>query len=194
MPARAVQWSTSLRLVVALLLGLQFGLLAFYQPSSIAWSWVPWLPLVILLSAMGVSIWRYPRVRRHEIDAEQALQGLVRFLLTIIVPFFLVIVTFFFIRSVGALVLALIPLALGVNTAFTLIGNRHPGVAVICGLLTWLGVGVPFLFSTYLTSQQPGNSLGGLVFILLAFGVIIGFLFAALCGFLGRLLRLWVLG
>jgi hypothetical protein len=194
MPARAVQWSTSLRLVVALLLGLQFGLLAFYQPSSIAWGWVPWLPLVILLSAMGVSIWLDPRVRRHEIDAEQALQGLVRFLLTIIVPFFLVIVTFFFIRSVGALVLALIPLALGVITAFTLIGNRHPGLAVTCGLLTWLGVGVPFLFSTYLTSQQPGNSLGGLVFILLTIGVIIGFLFAALGGFLGRLLRLWVLG
>lgn len=184
----------SLRLGIALLLGLQFGVLAFYQPPSLVWIWVPWLPLVILLAAMIVSIWLDPRVRGGEIDAERVLQGLVRFLLTIIVPVLILIVAFFFVRSVGALVLALIPLALGIITAFTLIGNRDTGMAVICGLLAWLGVGVPFLFSTYLTSLQPGNDLGSLVFILLIFGVLIGFVFAALGGFLGRLLRRWVLG
>ena len=184
----------SLRMVIALLLGLQFGLLAFYQPSSLGGIWLPWLPLVILLSAMAASIWFDPRVRRGEIDADRVLQGLVRFLMIIIVPVLILIIAFFFIRSIGALVLALIPLALGVITAFTLIGSRHTSLAIFCGLLAWLGAGAPFLFSTYLTSEQPGNDLGGLVFILLTFGVLVGFAFAALGGFLGRLLRLWVLG
>ena len=181
-------------MLIALFFGLQFGALAFYDPPSLAWIWVPWLPLFVLLAATAASIWIDPRVRRGEIDAERMLQGLVRFLLAIIAPVLVLIVAFFFIRSVGALMLALIPLALGVITAFTLIGNRHTGLAVICGLLAWLGVGVPFLYSTYLTSQQPGNGLGGLVFILLIFGVLVGFAFAALGGFLGRLLRRWVLG
>lgn len=183
-----------LRMVIALLLGLQFGLLAFYQPSSLGGGWLPWLPLLILLSAMAASIWFDPRVRRGEVDAEQVLQGLVRFLLIIIVPVLVMIVVFFFVRSVGALVLALIPLALGVITAFTLFGSRHTGLAILSGLLAWLGAGMPFLFSTYLTSTQPGNDLGGVVFLLLTFGVLVGFAFAALGGFLGRLLRLWVLG
>lgn len=182
------------RMLIALFFGLQFGVLAFYNPPSLAWIWVPWLPLLILLAATAASIWIDPRVRRGEIDAESMLQGLVRFLLAIIAPILALIVAFFFIRSIGALVLALIPLALGVITAFTLIGNRHTGLAVICGLLAWLGVGVPFLYSTYLTSQQPGNGLGDLAFILLIFGVLVGFAFAALGGFLGRLLRRWVLG
>jgi hypothetical protein len=45
-----------------------------------------------------------------------------------------------------------------------------------------------------LTSRQPGNDLGNLAFILLTIGVLVGFAFAALGGFLGRLLRHWVLG
>ncbi len=185
---------TPLRMVIALLFGLQFGLLAFYQPSSLGGIWLPWLPLIILLSAMVVSIWFDPRVRRGEIDADHVLQGLVRFLLVMIVPICILIIAFFFIRSVGALILALIPLALGIITAFTLIGSRHTSLAILCGLLAWLGAGMPFLLSTYLASTQPGNDLGGLVFILLTFGVLVGFAFAALGGFLGRLLRLWVLG
>lgn len=184
----------SFRLLVALLFGLQFGLLAFYHAPSLVWIWVPWLPLVILLSAMVASIWFDPRVRQGEIDPEHMLQGLVRFLMVIIVPVFILVVAFFFIRSIGALVLALIPLALGVITAFTVVGNRQTSLAVICGLLAWLGAGLPFLFSTYLTSKQPGNDLSSLVFMLLTFGVVIGFAFAALGGFLGRLLRRWVLG
>ncbi|HVU68756.1 MAG TPA: hypothetical protein VHD63_16595 [Ktedonobacteraceae bacterium] len=192
--ARLLQWPVSFRLFVALLLGLQFGVLAFYQPSSLAWMWVPWLPLVILLAAMVLSIWIDPRVRRGEVEAEQVLQGLVRFLLAIIVPVLVLVVLLFFIRSIGALMLELIPLALGVITAFTLIGSRRNGLAVLCGVLAWLGVGLPFLFSSYLTSRQPGNDLGDLAFMLLAIGVLVGFAFAALGGFLGRMLRHWVLG
>lgn len=194
LPVRLFQWPVPLRLIVALLLGLQFGALAFFQPTDGVWLWVPWLPLVILLAAMALSIWIDPRVRRGEIEDLRVLQGLIRFLLAIIGPVIALVVLFFFIRSVGALVLELIPLALGVITAFTLIGSRHSGLAVLCGLLAWLGVGLPFLFSTYLTSQQPGNSLGGLAFLFLAVGVLVGFGFAALGGFLGRLLRRWVLG
>lgn len=193
-PVRMFQWPIPLRLVIALLLGLQFGVLAFYQPPSVAWLWVPWLPLAILLASMLVSIWLDPRVRRGEIEEEQVLRGLVRFLLALIVPVIFLVILFFFIRSVGAIVLELIPLALGVITAFTLIGSRRNGLAVLCGLLTWLGVGLPFLFSTYMTSQQPGNDLASLPFILLTIGVLVGFAFAALGGFLGRLLRHWVLG
>lgn len=193
-PARLFRWPMSFRLAVALLLGLQFGVLAFYQPPSLAWIWVPWLPLAILLAAMAISIWIDPRVRRGEVEDEQVLQGLVRFLLAIIVPVLMLIALLFFIRSIGAIMLELIPLALGVITAFTLIGSRRSGLAVLCGILAWLGVGLPFLFSTYMTSRQPGNELGGLAFMLLMIGVLIGFGFAALGGFLGRLLRHWVLG
>jgi hypothetical protein len=193
-PIRTFQWPISLRLVVALFLGLQFGMLAFYQPPSLGWIWVPWLPLVILLASTAASIWLDPRVRRGEIEDEQVLQGLVRFLLALIVPVIFLVVLFFFIRSVGAIVLELIPLALGVITAFTLIGSRRNGLAVLCGLLAWLGVGVPFLFSTYITSRQPGNEIASLPFFLLTVGVLVGFAFAALGGFLGRLLRHWVLG
>src|SRR5579859_4957377 len=178
-PMRTFEWPISLRLVVALLLGLQFGLLAFYQAPSMAWMWVPWLPLVILLAAMAASIWIDPRVRRGEIEEERVLQGLVRFLLALIVPVIFLVVLFFFIRSVGAIVLELIPLALGVITAFTLIGSRRSGLAVLCGLLAWLGVGLPFLFSTYMTSRQPDNELASLPFLLLTVGVIVGFAFAA---------------
>src|SRR5215472_3360514 len=109
-PARKFQWPISLRLVVALLLGLQFGVLAFYQPPSVGWFWVPWLPLVILLAAMALSIWIDPRVRQGQIEEIQVLQGLVRFLLAIIGPVMVLVVLFFFIRSVGAIVLELIPL------------------------------------------------------------------------------------
>jgi hypothetical protein len=193
-PVRTFEWPISLRLVVALLLGLQFGALAFYQAPSGAWLWVPWLPLVILLVATAASIWIDPRVRRGEIEEERVLRGLVRFLLALIVPVIFLVILFFFIRSVGAIVLELIPLALGVITAFTLIGSRRSGLAVLCGLLAWLGVGVPFLFSTYMTSRQPGNELASLPFLLLAVGVVVGFAFAALGGYLGRLLRHWVLG
>lgn len=194
LPARTFQWPISLRLIVALLLGLQFGVLAFYQSPEPEWIWIPWLPLLILLAATATSIWLDPRVRRREIEAEQVLRGLVRFLLAIIIPVFLLVILYFCIRSVGAIILELIPLALGVMTAFTLIGSRRAGLAVLCGLLAWLGVGLPFLFSTYLTSRQPGNELGGLAFLLLTVGVLVGFAFAALGGFLGRLLRHWVLG
>lgn len=193
-PVRTFEWPISLRLVVALLLGLQFGVLAFYQAPSAAWLWVPWLPLVILLAATAASIWVDPRVRRGEIEAERVLQGLVRFLLALIVPVIFLVVLLFFIRSVGAIVLELIPLALGIITSFTLIGSRRTSLAVLCGLLAWLGVGLPFLLSTYMTSRQPDNDLAALPFILLMIGVVVGFAFAALGGYLGRLLRHWVLG
>ena len=194
LPARTFQWPIPLRLVVALLLGLQFGALAFYQPSSVAWLWVPWLPLVILLAATAMSIWLDPRVQRGEIEEDRVLQGLVRFLLALIVPVIFLVVLLFFIRSIGAIGRELIPIALGIITAFTLIGSRRTGLAVICGLLAWLGVGLPFLLSTYMTSRQPDNDLASLPFILLTIGVLVGFAFAALGGFLGRLLRHWVLG
>lgn len=183
----------SLRLLIALLLGLPFGLLAFYQPASPNGLWVPWLPLLILLSALIASIWFDPRVRSGTVDAEHVLQGLLRFLLLILIPVFVLGISFFFIRSVGALILGLVPLVLGVITAFTLIDKRQTGTAILCGLLAWLGAGGPFVLSTYFTSQQPSNELGNLVFVLLVFGVIVGFAFAALGGFLGQLLRRWVL-
>lgn len=190
----AMKWPVPLRLFIALLSGLQFGVLAFYQVPSLGWVWVPWLPLVILLTAMSVSIWSDPRVQRREVKAEQILEGLVRFLLAIIAPVCIVVLAFFFIHSVFALILALIPLGLGVITAFTLVGKRHSALAVSMGLLAWLGVGIPFLLATYLASKQPGNDIDVLGLITLTIGVVVGLAFAALGGFLGRLLRVWVLG
>ncbi len=193
---KATQWPVPiwLRLCLALFLGLQFGLLAFYQASSWLWSWIPWLPLLILLGAMLASIGLDPRVRRREVASEQVLQGLLRFLLAIIAPVAVAVLAFFFIHSISALVLALIPLGLGVITAFTVIGRGHPGLAISSGLLAWLGVGLPFLLSVYLLSRQPGNAIDMLAFITLASGVIVGLAFAAVGGFLGRQLRLWVIG
>ncbi len=184
----------SIRLLIALALGLQLGSIAFYKPPSLGWEWISALPIAVLLAAMVASIWLDPRVRRGDIDMDRVMNGLMRFLLVMVIPILLLFIVFFFMRSVETIVLALVPLILGVVTAFTVVGNRHTGLAIGAGLIAWIGAGIPFVFSTYMSSKQPGDSFGDVFFIVVTLGVVIGFAFAGLGGFLGRLLRRWVLG
>jgi hypothetical protein len=67
-------------------------------------------------------------------------------------------------------------------------------LAIGCGLAAWLGVGILLLISAYINSKAPGNDFGSLILSLILVGVVIGFGFAALGGFLGRLVRRWALG
>jgi len=69
-------------------------------------------------------------------------------------------------------------------------------LALGCGALAWVGVGlhnllVPLLLGQY-SSSGPSSDFGDLVFAVLLILYALGFVLALLLGFLGALLRLWL--
>lgn len=70
------------------------------------------------------------------------------------------------------------------------------GLALGCGALAWVGVGlhnllVPLLLGQF-SSSGPSSDFGDLVFVVLLIFYALGFALALLLGFLGALLRLWL--
>jgi hypothetical protein len=70
------------------------------------------------------------------------------------------------------------------------------GLALGCGALAWVGVGlhnllVPLLLGQY-SSTGPSSDFGDLVFAVLLVFYAIGFALALLLGLLGAALRLWL--
>ena len=70
------------------------------------------------------------------------------------------------------------------------------GLALGCGVLAWVGVGlhnllVPLLLGQF-SSSGPSSDFGDLVFVVLLIFYALGFVLALLLGFLGALLRLWL--
>ena len=70
------------------------------------------------------------------------------------------------------------------------------GLALSCGVLAWVGVGlhnllVPLLLGQF-SSSGPSSDFGDLVFVVLLIFYALGFVLALLLGFLGALLRLWL--
>ena len=70
------------------------------------------------------------------------------------------------------------------------------GLALGCGVLAWVGVGlhnllVPLLLGQF-SSSGPSSDFGDLVFVVLLIFYALGFALALLLGFLGALLRLWL--
>jgi hypothetical protein len=70
------------------------------------------------------------------------------------------------------------------------------GLALGCGVLAWVGVGlhnllVPLLLGQF-SSSGPSSDFGDLVFAVLLILYALGFVLVLLLGFLGALLRLWL--
>lgn len=70
------------------------------------------------------------------------------------------------------------------------------GLALGCGVVAWLGVGLHNLLVPYLLGQfspsGPSSDFGDLVFAVLLVLYVIGFAWALLLGFLGAVVRLWL--
>ena len=70
------------------------------------------------------------------------------------------------------------------------------GLALGCGVLAWVGVGlhnllVPLLLGQF-SPSGPSSDFGDLVFVVLLILYALGFVLALLLSFLGALLRLWL--
>lgn len=178
--------SILVRLLIALILGLQLGLIVFIPLS------LPWLnvgPVAVLLVALLLSMLLHPHVRQ----SGRLVTALLRVLLVLAVPLLALVGLGGLLPAGGPLVAVGAALALSVIVAFT-VGSETVSLAIGSGLIAWAGAGSLFLLAAFLQSTQPGNDLGSLVFGVIAFLVVLGFGIAALGGLLGRRLRKWAVG
>jgi hypothetical protein len=185
--------SILLRLLIALILGLLVGLTIYINPSSPSLQWLMLVPIAVFLVAMLLSIVFDPRVRHGTITPICTAIAILRTLLVIGAPILIILVLGIFVSSFGPIVVVVAPLEVSLIAAFT-VGSETLLLAIGCGLAAWLGVGILLLISAYINSKAPGNDFGSLILSLIVVGVVIGFGFAALGGFLGRLVRRWALG
>lgn len=175
--------SILVRLLIALILGLQLGLIVFIPPS------LPWLnvgPVAVLLVALLLSMLLHPHVR-------QSGRLVTTLLLVLAVPLLALVGLGGLLPAGGSLVAVGAALELSVIVAFT-VGSETVSLAIGSGLIAWAGAGSLFLLAAFLQSTQPGNDLGSLVFGVIAFLVVLGFGIAALGGLLGRRLHKWAVG
>lgn len=94
-----------------------------------------------------------------------------------------------------AVVLCPLIAAFAVGTRGASLGGTV-GLALGCGALAWVGVGlhnllVPLLLGQF-SPSGPSSDFGDLVFVVLLILYALGFVLALLLGFLGALLRLWL--
>lgn len=94
-----------------------------------------------------------------------------------------------------AVVLCPLIAAFAVGTRGASLGGTV-GLALGCGVLAWVGVGlhnllVPLLLGQF-SPSGPSSDFGDLVFVVLLILYALGFVLALLLGFLGALLRLWL--
>lgn len=94
-----------------------------------------------------------------------------------------------------AVVLCPLIAAFSVGTRGVRLGGTV-GLALSCGVLAWVGMGlhnllVPLLLGQF-SSSGPSSGFGDLVFAVLLILYALGFVLALLLGFLGALLRLWL--
>lgn len=94
-----------------------------------------------------------------------------------------------------AVVLCPLIAAFAVGTRGASLGGTV-GLALGCGVLAWVGVGlhnllVPLLLGQF-SPSGPSSDFGDLVFAVLLILYALGFVLALLLGFLGALLRLWL--
>jgi hypothetical protein len=181
--------STIVRLLVALVLGSQVGLIVFI-PSSL-----PWLslgPVGILLLALLLSILFDSRMHQHEGSGGRLRRALRRVSLVLVAPLLVLVVLGIFLPGIEPLGAFVTILELSVVVAFT-VGSHTIPLAIGSALIAWFGAGIFFLLSASLQAHEPGNDFGSLIFGLIAFLVFLGFGVAALGGLLGRFLRTWAL-
>lgn len=179
--------STIVRFLIALILGLQVGLIVLI-PSSLQVLCLG--PVGILLLAMLLSILFDSRVRQHEGSAGRLIRAMRRVALVIIAPLLILAILGIFIPEIGLSGAFLGILEMSVIVAFT-VGSTTIPLAIGSALIAWFGASIFFLVSASLQANEPGNDLGSLILALIAFLVLLGFGLAAFGGLLGRLLRRW---
>jgi hypothetical protein len=190
-----LKWAAIRRLGISFVLGLQFVLSSLFSasPSLGPYYWLAWVPVIVLLVAMVLSMMFDPRVRQGTVTSEQVGAGILRVLL-VTVP--LIVIGFILLATdlpIGPLGLILIPLGVGLAVAFS-VGSTSTGWAMLCGLMAWFGTAIPFGIAGYLQFDQSGNNYGTFVFALILLGIFAGFGVAMIGGLFGRGLRRWALG
>jgi hypothetical protein len=197
------QLSIPLRLLIAFVLGVLVGLIAFYnaqsQPLYGQW-WTLAISAAVLLIAMLLSILFDPAVRQGAIAPLRPIISLLLFLLIAsgIVGALTLLPAIKQEQVLSLIALALVPFAVGLAAAFTIGDTGQLGLAVVGALVAWLGAGIPIiiyavLFYIAYEKTTPGGD-GGIALPLTIGYVVIGFVVAALGGLVGGLLRNWFLG
>ncbi len=170
-----------IRLLIALILGLQAGFFIVFNLSSL----FP-IPVTVLLGALLLSIVLDPAVVRFDRPARRAVCAFGRALLGIggLVVVGAVLV------PLGGVGMSALPLVLGMLVSFT-VGSKTTVLAIGSGMLAWAGMGSLIVVAAYQSSQVPGNDFGGLILGIAIIVFLIGFGLAAGGGLLGRALRRW---
>jgi hypothetical protein len=178
-----------IRLLIALVLGLQFCLVIWLNAKSSSLPWSIWIPVAVLFGAMLLSVLFAPQVRQGEVSPGGVILAMLKALLVVGLPLLLALV----LQSFNfPLALAIIPLEIGIIAAFTL-GSGNIPLSIGVGATLWLGIAFALVIVASAQANAPGNDFGGLVLSLVIVGATIGFGVAALGGLLGRFLYGWAL-
>lgn len=181
------------RALIALVLGVQVGLILFLTPTQ---HWLYLEPISIILVALLLSLVFDPDVRQRRMPRQRLSMVLRRALLIIVAPTLVVAV-------LGALFPQLWPwamLAVFLETslfiAFT-VGGRINWQAISSAMIGWLGFGIVAEIDGTLVDAAYRNTPGFHFDPFPAAGfatisVLLGFAIAALSGHLGMLLRIWI--
>jgi len=180
--------SVPFRLLLAFLLGLPLG------PLPFAPDWIQWFaPITVLVVALLLSIQLDPLVRSGTITAEHAvhISLLSLFLIGVVVGTMAILLAL----GTGFIGLTLIPLGVSLFATFAVGSTRNLWwQSISYGLTAWLGVTVHLLIGIFVISTLPGNTSGYIVFVLTLIEVIVGMVIAIPGAFLGRVLRIGLLG
>jgi hypothetical protein len=176
------------RLLIAFVLGLLLGITAFISPSN---ALLQWVPIVVLLLVMMVSIAFDARVVERRIPTSRIAYGCAMALLAMAVVFLVVSFLLGIVPSFSFLTTLLIALELGIGVGFA-VGNEGKGASNLSGLVAWAGTAILLLIATGIQARTPGSKLGAVFSIIVTIAVI-GLGFAALGGLLGCYLRTWIM-
>ena len=180
-----------LRLLLALLLGLQFFLLIWPSDKLSSPNWLTCLPVLVLLGALLLSVCLTLRFRQDKLNWKEVGATLLKTLLVICLPLAITLLAWISIPGLAVYLTLVAPLEIGVIISLTL-GAGRPFLSPGVGALAWLGMGLVLLVAGSTQIHQRGNDLGDLVFAIIVVAVLIGVGLALIGGMIGRLLYDWI--
>lgn len=185
-------FSTTLRLLIAFVLGVLAGLIMLFVPNNtpLLW-WMLAIPVAVLFIAMLLSILLVPAVRQGTISP---LRPFIALLIFGVIASAIVVVLAFQ-PTLSWIWLVFMPLAVGLAAAYTIGSSGQLGLAVVGALAAWLGSAIPIVINAVLSyiayeKVTPGGD-GGIALPANIVYVVIAFVVAALGGLIGGLLRNW---
>jgi hypothetical protein len=180
-PSRMTR-STYVRLLIALLLGAQLGLVLVIKPG-----WLIAASLAVLLGALVLSLLVDAPMRQRLFSSGRIAPALRRVL--IVIAFSLLPVLLVPVLGEGAL--EVIVLEMTTLVALT-VGRTSPIMAIGASVAAWAGFGGLVLFAAYHAAvTQPGGDTGAFGFIFAELLVLAGFPLSLLSGLLGHRLHRW---